>query len=244
MPVALYFDKNRRVQRLANYGIQDGKVFDWSAAPPRPADRSSTTSLTCSRFSARRSGSRTRDRLAPNRREPFRDSCDPARRPGSLWTELNHDIFVENCARAALVLVAPAFAQAPKKDVASPALQKEFDGFIEKFRAALKANDSAAVAGMTRLPFMQDASSPRGPIPRQDLSNRDSRRRIARVSSAPKPSTLATTRTTTTSSSSAASISSPSPRRLRGSFSRKSASTTDRATPVLPADAAPVVLIG
>jgi outer membrane protein assembly factor BamE (lipoprotein component of BamABCDE complex) len=26
--VAVYFDKNRRVQRLANYGIQDGKVFD------------------------------------------------------------------------------------------------------------------------------------------------------------------------------------------------------------------------
>jgi len=60
---------------------------------------------------------------------------------------------------AALVLAAPAFAQAPNKDVASPALQKEFDGFIGKFRAALKANDSAAVAGMTRLPFMQDAST-------------------------------------------------------------------------------------
>ena len=60
---------------------------------------------------------------------------------------------------AALVHLAPAFAQAPKKAVASPALQKEFAGFIEKFRAALKANDSAAVAGMTRLPFMQDAST-------------------------------------------------------------------------------------
>jgi len=56
----------------------------------------------------------------------------------------------------ALVNLAPAVAQAPKKAVASPALQKEFDGFIEKFRAALKANDSAAVAGMTRLPFMND----------------------------------------------------------------------------------------
>ena len=59
---------------------------------------------------------------------------------------------------AALALLAPAFAQAPKKDVASPALQKEFDGFIGKFRAALKANDSAAVAGMTRLPFMNDSA--------------------------------------------------------------------------------------
>ena len=58
---------------------------------------------------------------------------------------------------AALVTLAPAFAQAPKKAVASPALQKEFDGFIEKFRAALKANDAAAVADMTRLPFGTDS---------------------------------------------------------------------------------------
>ena len=55
----------------------------------------------------------------------------------------------------ALVSLAPVVAQA-KDAVASPALQKEFDGFIEKFRAALKANDSAAVAAMTRLPFMND----------------------------------------------------------------------------------------
>jgi outer membrane protein assembly factor BamE (lipoprotein component of BamABCDE complex) len=27
--VAVYFDKNRRVERLANYGMQDGKVFDF-----------------------------------------------------------------------------------------------------------------------------------------------------------------------------------------------------------------------
>ena len=59
---------------------------------------------------------------------------------------------------AALAHLAPAFAQAPKKAVASPALQKEFDGFIAKFRAALKANDFAAVAGMTRLPYMNDSS--------------------------------------------------------------------------------------
>ena len=56
----------------------------------------------------------------------------------------------------ALVGLAPAVAQAPKKLVASPALQKEFDDFIAKFRAALSANDAAAVAGMTRLPFMND----------------------------------------------------------------------------------------
>src|ERR1051326_4412051 len=27
--IAVYFDKNRRVQRLADYGLQDGKVFDF-----------------------------------------------------------------------------------------------------------------------------------------------------------------------------------------------------------------------
>ena len=26
--VAVYFDKSRRVQRIANYGLQDGKIFD------------------------------------------------------------------------------------------------------------------------------------------------------------------------------------------------------------------------
>ena len=59
---------------------------------------------------------------------------------------------------AAFVNLAPAVAKAPKEAVASPALQKEFDGFIGKFRAALKANDSAAVASMTRLPFEYDGS--------------------------------------------------------------------------------------
>ena len=27
--IAVYFDKNRRVERLANYGLKDGKVFDF-----------------------------------------------------------------------------------------------------------------------------------------------------------------------------------------------------------------------
>src|ERR1700747_2757937 len=27
--LAVYFDQNRRVERLANYGMQDGKVFDF-----------------------------------------------------------------------------------------------------------------------------------------------------------------------------------------------------------------------
>ncbi len=66
----------------------------------------------------------------------------------------------------ALVNFVPAFAQTPKTktpdrqapnaDVASPALQKEFDVFIAKFRAALKANDAAAVAEMTKFPFGND----------------------------------------------------------------------------------------
>jgi hypothetical protein len=59
---------------------------------------------------------------------------------------------------AALTQLAPAFAQAPKKDAAPAALQKEFDDFIARFRVALKANDSAAVAGMTRLPYEADNS--------------------------------------------------------------------------------------
>jgi hypothetical protein len=59
---------------------------------------------------------------------------------------------------AALLLAAPAFAQAPKQATAAPAVQKEFDGFIAKFRSALKANDSAAIAGMTELPFMKDSA--------------------------------------------------------------------------------------
>ena len=27
--IAIYFDKNRQVKRLANYGLQDGKIFDF-----------------------------------------------------------------------------------------------------------------------------------------------------------------------------------------------------------------------
>lgn len=63
----------------------------------------------------------------------------------------------------ALVNFVPALAQTPKTrapdtDVASPALQKEFDAFIARFRAALKANDASAVAEMTKFPFGADPS--------------------------------------------------------------------------------------
>ena len=33
--IAIYFDKNRQVQRLANYGLQDGKIFDFISRRPR-----------------------------------------------------------------------------------------------------------------------------------------------------------------------------------------------------------------
>ncbi|BAT60900.1 hypothetical protein GJW-30_1_03450 [Variibacter gotjawalensis] len=59
----------------------------------------------------------------------------------------------------ALLIVAPALAQAPKKAVASAELRKEFDAFLVKFRAALKANDVGAVVALTKLPFMEDATT-------------------------------------------------------------------------------------
>jgi len=37
--VAVYFDKTRRVQRLANYGMQDGKVFDFVSRTTPTAGR-------------------------------------------------------------------------------------------------------------------------------------------------------------------------------------------------------------
>jgi len=57
-----------------------------------------------------------------------------------------------------LTSLVSAVAQAPKKVTASPEVQKEFEGFITKFRAAVKANDPAAIAAMTRLPFMAENS--------------------------------------------------------------------------------------
>lgn len=53
-----------------------------------------------------------------------------------------------------------AFAQTTKPAAPPPAVQKEFDAFLAKFRAALKANDSAAVASMTRLPLESTRDAP------------------------------------------------------------------------------------
>ena len=55
-----------------------------------------------------------------------------------------------------LVSLPATAAEAAKATGAPPAIQAEFDGFIAKFRAALKANDSAAVAAMSALPFTAD----------------------------------------------------------------------------------------
>ena len=57
-------------------------------------------------------------------------------------------------ALTALASAAPKAAATPKQAVASPEVQKEFEGFIANFRAAVKANDAKAVAGLTRMPFL------------------------------------------------------------------------------------------
>ena len=45
--IAVYFDKNRRVQRLAEYGMKDGKVFDFVSrtTPTTGADLSIINSI-------------------------------------------------------------------------------------------------------------------------------------------------------------------------------------------------------
>ena len=48
----------------------------------------------------------------------------------------------------------PGIARSAEK--APPAVQAEFTAYFAKFKAALKANDAAAVAGMAKLPFQND----------------------------------------------------------------------------------------
>ncbi len=52
---------------------------------------------------------------------------------------------------------APSYAQAQERAVPA-SVQKEFDGFIGKFRAAVKDNDAKAVAGLAQLPFQNDGA--------------------------------------------------------------------------------------
>jgi hypothetical protein len=62
---------------------------------------------------------------------------------------------LRTCAILALAvasLSSPVFAQDKYK--APPAIQAEFNTFIAKFRAAVKANDVSAIASMSRFPFL------------------------------------------------------------------------------------------
>jgi hypothetical protein len=52
---------------------------------------------------------------------------------------------------AVLAGLSPAVAETPAAAVAPPAVQSEFVAFLARFRAALKAKDAAAIAGMTRM---------------------------------------------------------------------------------------------
>ena len=61
---------------------------------------------------------------------------------------------------ALLAATAPVLAQAPRHAAAPRAIQTEFEGFIAKFRSALKANDSASITAMTHLPFDYTATYP------------------------------------------------------------------------------------
>ena len=57
----------------------------------------------------------------------------------------------------ALTHLAPALSKEPMYPPAPAAVQKEFSDFIATFNAALKANDAAAVTGMTKFPFVDDS---------------------------------------------------------------------------------------
>ena len=58
----------------------------------------------------------------------------------------------------AIALSCSACVMALASDKVPPAVQAEFARFMTKFRVALKANDAAAVAALTKLPFPGDAS--------------------------------------------------------------------------------------
>lgn len=55
----------------------------------------------------------------------------------------------------AIVIASTSAAYAQDKP-APAAIQKDYDQFIGKFRGALKANDAAAVTGMTKFPYYWD----------------------------------------------------------------------------------------
>lgn len=58
----------------------------------------------------------------------------------------------------AVILSAGSPVIARSSEMASPTVQAEFTEFFARFKAALKANDAAEVAGMAKLPFQNDPS--------------------------------------------------------------------------------------
>jgi hypothetical protein len=60
------------------------------------------------------------------------------------------------------IVVGMSATSAHARSSAPPQIQKDYDLFIARFRAALKANDGAAVTAMTKFPFywneMRDAA--------------------------------------------------------------------------------------
>ena len=72
--VAVYFDKDRQVARLANYGIKDGKIFDFVSQTT--ADRRQQTRIICAASSGTSTGrSQLRSRSS---------DCKKARAPRAL----------------------------------------------------------------------------------------------------------------------------------------------------------------
>lgn len=57
--------------------------------------------------------------------------------------------------RAAALALAALLAAAPSAAGATDA-GREFDAFIERFRTALRSRDAAAIADLTRLPFLYE----------------------------------------------------------------------------------------
>ncbi len=60
--------------------------------------------------------------------------------------------------KAAVLALAALLAGAPSAAGAADA-GRDFDAFIERFRADLRARDAAAIADLTRLPFLYAAST-------------------------------------------------------------------------------------
>lgn len=65
---------------------------------------------------------------------------------------------IPSAAACALAFLAGTSTGAWSSGKAPPAVQAEFNAFLPKFRAALKADDATAIADMAALPFQGDAA--------------------------------------------------------------------------------------